>query len=200
MGVHTPPAPAWANFSIIMECSPECGRCHSMCTLWVPRVWDRNTCTDTNTRPIIALIPKKAGSALTISTQTFRPLNVSSRTIPHMSPEMEIIKNKNPQASIQIFCRFLNPYPSLWIFLEITDLAKVSRLLVRKFFLEIFTIHRLVPVWIFLWIFGCFESVFCLIKVITGTIYKFYKRCFIKDYLWRHICIIGWCLVRQRNP
>jgi hypothetical protein len=23
-------APAWANFSIMMECTPECGRCHSV--------------------------------------------------------------------------------------------------------------------------------------------------------------------------
>ncbi len=37
------------------------------------------------------------------------------------------------------------------------DLPKVSRLLVRDFFLEIFKIHRLV--WIFLWIFGWFQSV-----------------------------------------
>jgi hypothetical protein len=28
-----PPSPAWTNFSI-MECKPESGRCHSVCTLW----------------------------------------------------------------------------------------------------------------------------------------------------------------------
>jgi len=37
------------------------------------------------------------------------------------------------------------------------DLAKVSRLLVPGFVLEIFKIYWLV--WIFLWIFDCFESV-----------------------------------------
>jgi hypothetical protein len=33
--VHTPPPPAWANFSIMMKCMPESGRCHSVCTLWI---------------------------------------------------------------------------------------------------------------------------------------------------------------------
>jgi hypothetical protein len=33
--VHTPPpSPAWANFSIMMECTSESGRCHSVCILW----------------------------------------------------------------------------------------------------------------------------------------------------------------------
>jgi hypothetical protein len=43
------------------------------------------------------------------------------------------------------------------------DLAKVLRLLVHVFIREIFKIHRLLR--IFLWIFGCFKSVssiFCL--------------------------------------
>jgi hypothetical protein len=45
--------------------------------------------------------------------------------------------------------------------LEITNtLAKVSRLLVWGFFIEIFKIRRLIC--IFLWIFVCFESMFCL--------------------------------------
>ncbi len=33
VGVHPPPIPAWANFSIIMKCTPESSRCHSVCTL-----------------------------------------------------------------------------------------------------------------------------------------------------------------------
>jgi hypothetical protein len=69
---------------------------------------------------------------------------------------MEITKYKNPW----IFYRFLNPYPSLWIFLleNHIDLGKKSRdFWLANFFLEIFKIHRLV--WIFLWIFDCFESV-----------------------------------------
>jgi hypothetical protein len=32
-GEHSPPSPAWANFSIMMECTPEIGRCHSLCAL-----------------------------------------------------------------------------------------------------------------------------------------------------------------------
>ncbi len=31
------------------------------------------------------------------------------------------------------------------------------------------------------------------------TNFKFDKHCFVKDYLWKHICIIAWCPVRQRN-
>ncbi len=54
----------------------------------------------------------------------------------------------------RFFYRFLNTYPSLWIFCgNHKDLPKVSRLLVRGFFSWDFKIHRLV--WIFLWIFGC---------------------------------------------
>jgi hypothetical protein len=33
MGVHPPPSPAWANFSILMEGTQERGRCHSGCVL-----------------------------------------------------------------------------------------------------------------------------------------------------------------------
>jgi hypothetical protein len=35
----------------------------------------------------------------------------------------------------------------------------------------------------------------CVLKVITNL--KFDKRCFIKDHIRKHICIIEWCLVRQ---
>ncbi len=31
--MHPPPSPAGANFSIMMECTPKSGRCHSVCTL-----------------------------------------------------------------------------------------------------------------------------------------------------------------------
>ncbi len=37
-----------------------------------------------------------------------------------------------------------------------------------------------------------------LLKVITYL--KFYNHCFIKEDLRKHICLIRWCLVRQRNP
>jgi hypothetical protein len=32
-GLHPSPSPGWANFSIMMECTPESGNCHSVCTL-----------------------------------------------------------------------------------------------------------------------------------------------------------------------
>ncbi len=34
---------------------------------------------------------------------------------------------------------------------------------------------------------------------LIGAYFEFDTHCFIRDYLWKHICIIGWCLVRQRN-
>ncbi len=34
VGREPPPSPGWANFSIIMECTPESCNCHSVCTLW----------------------------------------------------------------------------------------------------------------------------------------------------------------------
>jgi hypothetical protein len=33
-GVYPAPSSAWANFSIMIECTPESGCCHSVCTLW----------------------------------------------------------------------------------------------------------------------------------------------------------------------
>ena len=73
--------------------------------------------------------------------------------------EMEITKNKDPSARLKIFHRFLNPNPRIWFFLlEITNIWQKSRdFWFADFFLEIFKIYRLV--WIFLWIFACFESV-----------------------------------------
>jgi hypothetical protein len=31
---HPQPSPGWANFSIMMDCTPGSGHCHSVCTLW----------------------------------------------------------------------------------------------------------------------------------------------------------------------
>ncbi len=72
-------------------------------------------------------------------------------------PEMEITKNKNQYASLKILYRFLNPYPRLWIFYWKSQRFGKS---LETFGSLIF--HRLV--WIFLWIFNCFEfltSMFC---------------------------------------
>jgi hypothetical protein len=33
MGVHPPPSPAWANFTVMIECTPESSRCYSV-YLW----------------------------------------------------------------------------------------------------------------------------------------------------------------------
>jgi hypothetical protein len=43
MGVHPPPSPARADFSIMMECTPEIGLCHSVSTLWFKvLIWSKN--------------------------------------------------------------------------------------------------------------------------------------------------------------
>jgi hypothetical protein len=33
VGVHPLPAPAWADFTLKMECTPESSHCHSVCTV-----------------------------------------------------------------------------------------------------------------------------------------------------------------------
>jgi hypothetical protein len=51
--------------------------------------------------------------------------------VKHPRTEMEITKNKNPRLAY----KFLNSYPSIWIFIRNhKDLTKLSRLLVRGFF------------------------------------------------------------------
>jgi hypothetical protein len=48
--------------------------------------------------------------------------------------------------------------------------------------------------------FVCFECVLAKFYLVITNL-KFYKPCFIKDNLQqKHLCIKGWCLVRQRNP
>ncbi len=73
--------------------------------------------------------------------------------------EMEITKNKNPQARLYIFYRFLNPYPrvqfSVWK--SQTFGKSLETFASRISFLKFLKIHRLVL--IFQWIFGCFKSV-----------------------------------------
>ncbi len=48
---------------------------------------------------------------------------------------------------------------------------------------------------------GFWLFLICFINVLFEVInnYKSDKLCFVKDYLWKHICIIGWCPVRPRN-
>jgi hypothetical protein len=36
VGVHPPPSPAWANFTLMMEYTPESSRCNSVCSVDVP--------------------------------------------------------------------------------------------------------------------------------------------------------------------
>ncbi len=83
---------------------------------------------------------------------------------------MEITKNKNPWARLWIFCTFLNPYPTVWFsFWKSQTFGKSLKAFGSQiFFFRFFYIHRLV--WIFLWIFGCFEcvaSMFCLKILLT---------------------------------
>ncbi len=33
-GRAPPPSPAWADLTLMIECTPESGHCHSVCTLW----------------------------------------------------------------------------------------------------------------------------------------------------------------------
>jgi len=93
--------------------------------------------------------------------------------------------------------------------LEITKIWQQSRDFgFPDIFLEIFKIYRLI--WIFLCIFGCFDSsssMFCLrlliILNLTNTVFQNLRAS--EAY---PICIIGWCFVsvvtftfvRQRNP
>jgi hypothetical protein len=53
--VSPPPSQAWANFSIMMECTPESGRCQSVCTLW--------TCRQ-KISPFLAMLPFRSLHAL----------------------------------------------------------------------------------------------------------------------------------------
>jgi hypothetical protein len=85
-----------------------------------------------------------------------------------ISSEMEITKKKNPQASLQIFCRFVNPYPSLWMFYwKSQRFGKSLRNFGSRIFLR-------------------------FIKSIGWCRYgfKFEKRCFIKVYLWKHTLFV----------
>ncbi len=103
---------------------------------------------------------------------------------------MEITKNKNPKARVQIDVLQIFQFipQSMVFFLEITNIRQKSQdFWFADLFLEIFTIHRLV--WISQWVCGCFECVSYLF-FITGL--KFYKCCFIKDDLQRSLCIIGY--------
>jgi hypothetical protein len=82
---------------------------------------------------------------------------------------------------------------SLDLYGNYKHLAKVSRLLVCGFFLFKsigwygFSYGILV-------VLNVYQYHQCLFKVITSL--KFYKH---RDNLQKHFCIIGWCVVRQRN-
>ncbi len=84
--------------------------------------------------------------------------------------------------------------------LEITKIWQKSwDFWLAEFSLEIFKIHRLV--WTFLWIFHFWLFWICCINVLFKVkLILNLTNCLIKDYLRRHIYIIGWCLVRPRNP
>ncbi len=84
-------------------------------------------------------------------------------------------------------------------FLEITNIwQKSGDFWFVDFFIQIFKILRLI--WIFLWIFGCFEWVSSMFSINLLQTLHFTNTAFIKADLQKHFCIIWWCLVCQRNP
>ncbi len=50
--MHPSPSPGWANFSIMMKCTPESGHCHSMCTLGILQKQIRSRKEDKNANTI----------------------------------------------------------------------------------------------------------------------------------------------------
>ncbi len=44
MGVHPPPSPGWADFSVMMECTPESGNCHSVFCVYSESVFGPLRC------------------------------------------------------------------------------------------------------------------------------------------------------------
>ncbi len=79
------------------------------------------------------------------------PRELSVQRAPRKLPEIEITRIKIHRLNYRFSIEFL-------VFGNHKHLAKVSRLWCADFSLEIFNIHWLV--WIFLWIFGCLFYVF----------------------------------------
>ncbi len=102
------------------------------------------------------------------------------------STEMEITKNKDPQARLYIFYRFLNPYPGYGFLFGDFWFADC--------FLENYKIHRLV------WIFGYFECVTSMFCLMLLQILNFTNTVSSKTTFRSIFCIVGWCFVCQRNP
>ncbi len=60
VGVHPPPSPAWANFTLMIECKPESSRCYSVYSVMEP------------TSPQATNIPRKEGLATSPSVLPFQ--------------------------------------------------------------------------------------------------------------------------------
>jgi hypothetical protein len=58
--MHPPPSPAWANFTLMIECKPESSRCYSVYSVMEP------------TSPQAANIPRKEGLATSTSVLPFQ--------------------------------------------------------------------------------------------------------------------------------
>ncbi len=126
---------------------------------------------------------------------TFVPFNIYHAALP-LYTEMKITKNKNPLARLQIFYRFLNPYRRVWLSFWKSQTFDKS---LENFGSQIFVLRFLKAIGWYGYSYGfclCFNNV----MFIVFTTLKFYKCCSIKDDLQKYFCIIGWCLVRQRNP
>jgi hypothetical protein len=96
---------------------------------------------------------------------------------------MEITKNKKSirQAEdlLQIFYRFLNPYPCVWFSFWKSETFGKSDFWFADVFLEIF-----------------YNPKAGMDFPITNL--RFYKRCFIKDNLQKHFCIVDGVLCAKK--
>ncbi len=52
----------------------------------------------------------------------------------------------------------------------------------------------------FLVVLNLFHKFYCLKLLLVNMTNAILSKTTRYSYLWKHICIIGWCLVRQRNP
>jgi hypothetical protein len=108
-------------------------------------------------------------------------------------PEMEITMNKN-------LLSFKSILHSLWIFLP--EIIKIWQKSWNYWFADFFLKFLKSIGWYgfsygFLVVFESVLSMFCLKLLLISVIFIFDKLSFIKDYLRKHICIIGWSLCAQ---
>ncbi len=57
-----PPSPAWVDFSTMMQCTPESGRCHSVCTLCARTEWLLGYCKHRQQKELKSRVVKEWSS------------------------------------------------------------------------------------------------------------------------------------------